>query len=378
MAAYSSLFTSLHLDSLALANRVVVSPMTRVSATTDGRATAQMAAYYARYARGGFGLVITEGTYTDEAYSQGYVDQPGIANDAQAGAWAKVVEQVHAAGAPIVLQLMHAGALVQHNRFTTKTIAPSAVTPPGEQMPMYFGEGGYATAQAMSETDIIEATQGFVAAAQRARSVGFDGVEVHGANGYLLDEFLTDYMNKRDDDYGGGIGNRVRVPRMIVRSLRDALGNDFPVGIRLSQTKVNDPDYRWAGPEDAEIIFHALAEAGASYLHVTGAGAVEPAFADDGPSLTTLAKRHGAGLPVISNGALYQPEAAAAMLDEQGADLVSIGRGALANSDWPHKVRAGERPRDFDPASISPVATLDNQAAWETDNADVFEPLAGG
>lgn len=335
-----------------------------------------MAAYYARYARGGFGLVITEGTYTDETYSQGYVDQPGIANDEQAAAWAEVVQRVHEAGAPIVLQLMHAGALVQHNRFIDTPIGPSAVTPPGEQMAMYFGEGGYATPQAMSETEITEAVQGFVAAAQRARDVGFDGVEVHGANGYLLDEFLTDYMNRRDDDYGGGIGDRVRMPRMVVRSLRDALGNDFPIGIRLSQIKVNDPDYRWAGEDDAAIIFRAMAEAGASYLHVTGAGAIHSAFTENGPSLTELAKRHGAGLPVITNGNLHGPEDAAAMLDEQGADLVSLARGALANPDWPQKIEAGEAVQAFDADLISPVATLDNQAGWEAGQAGLFEPLS--
>jgi 2,4-dienoyl-CoA reductase-like NADH-dependent reductase (Old Yellow Enzyme family) len=228
----------------------------------------------------------------------------------------------------------------------------------------------------MSETQIIEATHGFVDAARRARDAGFDGIEVHGANGYLLDEFLTDYMNRRNDNYGGGIGNRVRVPRMVVRSLRDALGNDFPIGIRISQTKVNDPDYRWAGEDDAAIIFRALAEAGASYLHVTGAGTIHAAFTENGPSLTQLAKRHGAGLPVITNGHLQQPENAAAMLDEQGADLVSLARGALANPDWPHRVAAGEAPREFDPDLISPVATLDTQAGWEAGQADTFEPLA--
>jgi 2,4-dienoyl-CoA reductase-like NADH-dependent reductase (Old Yellow Enzyme family) len=373
---YTTLFSPLRLNSLEMDNRIAVSPMTRVSATRQGHATEQMAEYYARFARGGYGLVMTEGTYTDEAYSQGYFQQPGIANHAQAEAWARVVERVHAAGAPIVCQLMHAGALVQYNRFVDTPAGPSAVKPLGEQLSIYFGEGEYATPQAMSETQLIEAVQGFVAAGRRAYEAGFDGVEVHGANGYLLDEFLTDYMNRRDDNYGGALGDRVRMPRMTLRSLRDALGEGFPIGIRLSQIKVNDPDYRWGGEEDAAVIFRAMANAGATYLHVTGAGATESAFSEGGPSLTELAKRHGTGLPVMANGYLHPPGYAAAMIDEQGGELVSLARGALVNPDWPRLMQDGHQQREFVPDIISPLATLDNQAEWEAGQDGIFEPLS--
>lgn len=372
------LFDALKIDGLQLANRAVVSPMTRVSATPDGRATAQMAEYYRRFARGGFGLVITEGVYPDAAHSQGYENQPGIATDQQAEAWRPVVDAVHAEGVPIMMQLMHAGALVQYNRFIDQPVGPSAVEPRGEQMAMYRGHGTYTTPEALTEAGIIEIIDGFVAAARRARAVGFDGVEIHGANGYLLDGFLTDYSNRRCDDWGGGVGARVRMPARVLQSVRDALGNDYPIGIRLSQTKVNDMEHRWAGAEDdAALIFRTMAEAGASYLHLTGAGVVEPAYADDGPNLTAIARQRGGGIPVMTNGGLHDPDAALAMMADDGAALVSVGRGALANPDWPRRVRDGGALREFSMDMLSPVADLDSQAAWETGQPDVFEPLSG-
>lgn len=376
----SSLFAPMQFGPLELRNRVVVSPMTRVSATQNGLATEQMAEYYARYGRGGFGLVMTEGTYTDEAYSQAYSHQPGIANNAQAAAWRKLVDIVHDAGVPIFMQLMHAGALVQENRFIDTPIAPSAVTPAGEQLSMYFGSGEFATPQAMDETQIIEAIQGFVAAAKRAYDAGFNGIEIHAADGYLLDQFITARSNQRNDGYGGSIGDRLRMPSRVVGAVRDALSPDFPIGIRLSQTKVNDADYRWDSADDAALIFQSLAQAGASYLHITGVGATEPAFAPDGPSLTELAKHHGGGVPIIANGDLHKPENAAAVLDSQGADFVSLARGALANPDWPRRTQAGMPLHAFDKSLLSPVATLNIQSEWEAAKREgapnaIFEPL---
>src|SRR5690606_16240367 len=191
------------IGNLKLANRLAVAPMTRVSATPDGTPTPEMADYYAEFTEGGFGLVITEGTYTDTVYSQGYLNQPGIVTDGQAAAWRGIVERVHAAGARIVLQLMHAGALSQGNRYRDDTAGPSAVPPLGEKMPEYGGHGPWPTPKAMSADDIDAAVRGFVSSAVRAREAGFDGVEVHAANGYLLDQFLTDYTNRREDAYGG-------------------------------------------------------------------------------------------------------------------------------------------------------------------------------
>ena len=136
---FPTLFTRGSIGGVEISNRSIVGPMTRISAGPGGTATDRMAEYYAAYARGGFGMVMTEGTYIDELHSQGYVDQPGIANDEQAKSWRKVVDAVHAEGVPIFMQLLHAGALVQHNDHVDQAIAPSAVQPVGEMAPHYRG-----------------------------------------------------------------------------------------------------------------------------------------------------------------------------------------------------------------------------------------------
>ena len=180
---------------VALANRLAVAPMSRVSTAGDGVPTENMVDYYAAFAHGGFGLIVTEGTYIDHAHSQAYANQPAIVTDEQVRAWARVVDAVHAAGGRIVLQLMHAGALVQH---ADAGLAPSAVQPRGRKLAGYGGVGPYPLPRAMTAGEIADVVEAFAASAERGREAGFDGVEVHAANGYLLDQFLTPYTNVRD------------------------------------------------------------------------------------------------------------------------------------------------------------------------------------
>ncbi|MDF2826502.1 MAG: NADH:flavin oxidoreductase/NADH oxidase, partial [Mycobacterium sp.] len=289
-----------------LRNRLAVAPMTRVSATPGGAATAEMAAYYAAFARGGFGLVLTEGTYTDTTHSQGYLNQPGLATDAHVTAWRPVTDAVHAHGVPIIAQLMHAGALSQGNSYGTDTIAPSPVTPRGQKLEEYGGAGGWPTPKAMNADDIEATVAGFVSAAGRARQAGFDGVEVHAANGYLLDQFLTDYTNTRDDEYGGSVENRIRLTADVLHRIR-AAEPDLLLGVRLSQTKVNDFTHRWpGGAADAEIIVTALAGTGVDYLHIASEGRdfIDTARLSDGRTITGLA-RDVSGLPVMANGGMH-------------------------------------------------------------------------
>jgi 2,4-dienoyl-CoA reductase-like NADH-dependent reductase (Old Yellow Enzyme family) len=189
-----------------LSNRLAVAPMTRVSASPDGTPTGEMADYYRDFARGGFGVVITEGTYTDTTHSQGYMNQPGLAIDAHVDGWRRVVDGVHAEGVPVIAQLMHAGALSQGNSYGVGTIAPSPVALRGEMLEEYGGSGRWPTPREMNHDDIDCVIGGFVGAAMRARAAGFDGVEVHAANGYLLDQFLTDYTNARDVSGATGRG----------------------------------------------------------------------------------------------------------------------------------------------------------------------------
>jgi 2,4-dienoyl-CoA reductase-like NADH-dependent reductase (Old Yellow Enzyme family) len=364
--ALHNALTSVDLAGLTLPNRFAVAPMTRVSATPAGCATARMTEDYAEFALGGFGMVITEGTYPDTRYSQGYLNQPGLATAEQAEAWGPVVDAVHTAGGRLVAQLMHAGALSQGNRHRADTAGPSAVRPRGRMMPEYGGAGEWPMPRAMSTADIDAAVRGFVEAAARARRVGFDGVELHGANGYLIDQFLTDYTNRRTDRYGGSVAVRVRVAAEVVGAVRAEVGPDYPVGIRLSQTKVNDFGYRWAGGScDAETIFTAVAEAGAGYLHIASEGRdwLQTAQLDGGVTITGLARRV-TGLPVIANGGMHDPDLAARVLEDGHADLLSLARGALANPDLPRRLADGVSFESFDRAMLHPAVTLANVEAW--------------
>lgn len=355
----SPLFERVALGPLPLANRMVVAPMTRVSATADGRATARMANYYGDFSAGGFGLVITEGIYTDAAHAQGYLFQPGLTNDRQRNAWRPVVERVHEAGGRIVAQLMHAGAISQGNPHRPTPKGPSAVQPKGTQMSFYRGEGAYQRPLALSLSEIDEVVAGFAGAAVRAKEAGFDGVEIHGANGYLLDQFLTEDTNERCDGYGGTLERRLRLGIETIHAVRRAVGVDSAVGYRVSQAKVNDFAYKWRGGESqAAATFAALATAPLDYLHTTEFEAWQPAF-DEGLSLAALARRHGR-VPVIANGSLHAPLEAAGMIERGEADLVSLGRGALTHADWPRRVRAGDALAVFDRALLSPIADLAN------------------
>ena len=329
----SALFASTVMNGHTVKNRLSVAPMTRISATEDGRATTTMTRYYERFARGGFGMVITEGIYTDQAFSQGYAHQPGMTDEAQANAWKPVVSGIKAHGALAIAQLMHAGALSQGNRFRRTTVGPSAVQPRGEQMTFYHGKDRYVLPAPITEAQIADAIDGFAESARRAILVaGFDAIEIHGANGYLLDQFLTDYANNRKDGWGGPTENRMRLILETFNAVRAKVGAKVPVGVRISQGKVNDYEHRWADAErDAEIIFGSLADAGADFVHVTAHEAWKPAFAPVGPSLMHLAKRYAPKAVIFANGGLHNIEQAAAVLNN-GADIVSIGRGGLGES----------------------------------------------
>lgn len=362
-AAHAGLFTPLRLGmALSLSNRLAVAPMTRVSATADGHATQQMADYYEAFAAGGFGLVITEGIYTDKAHAQGYLFQPGLADDAQRDAWRAVVDRVHARGGRIVAQLMHAGALSQGNPYRDTTKGPSAVQPRGQQMAFYRGEGRYRVPEAMSDDDISVAVDGYAQAARRAQEAGFDGVEVHGANGYLLDQFLTAHTNLRQDRYGGSLENRLRLTVDVVQAVRQATSASFAVGVRISQGKVNDFTHKWEGGEaDAARIFRTLGALPIDYLHTTEFEAWRPAFGEHGPSLAALARKH-VSVAVLANGSLHDAVQAGGMMAREEADFVSLGRGALTHADWPARLRAGEPHDPFDRGLLAPIADLDHAA----------------
>ncbi|EPJ43293.1 MAG: NADH:flavin oxidoreductase / NADH oxidase family [Osedax symbiont Rs2] len=352
-----NLFTGARLGQLQTTNRLVVAPMTRVSALEDGCVGPLMAEYYSEFATGGFGVIITEGLYTDRHYSQGYYKQPGLSSTEQAQSWQPVIKSVQQQGAKIIAQLMHAGALSSYNRFSEHSAAPSPVQPKGRQMSLYYGSGDYNLPVAMSLSDIDNVLQGFADAARRAKEAGFDGVEIHGANGYLLDQFLTDYTNQRTDQYGGELRNRLRIYTDIVARVRAAVGDDFLVGVRFSQKKVNDSQYCWPAAENAaREIFSGIAASGIDFIHITEPYVAQSAFSD-GASLVNLAKKYS-GLAVIGNGGVETAEQASVAFTEQHIDFLALGKVALANPDWPNLARQGGAIKAFDPAMFRPLADL--------------------
>lgn len=340
-------------------NRFAVAPMTRVTATQQGFATQTMRDYYLRFAQGGFGLIITEGLYTDKAFSQGYPNQPGLADEEQAQHWAKINHELRAQGALVFAQIMHAGALSQGNRYRTHTVGPSAVQPVGEQMSVYYGKGAYAMPVEISEAEIAEAIQGFADTAARAvDTANFDGIEIHGANGYLLDQFLTAHTNLRADGWGGDMTHRVRLLIDVVTAVKERVGQTVPVGVRISQGKVNDFKHKWPnGERDAQVIFTALANAGVDFIHVTEHEAWQPAFEGGTDSLITLARKFAPGVTIIGNGSLHDPVHAHEALDA-GADMIALGRGALSNPDYPLILEAKQRFRAFDGSILQPIADI--------------------
>lgn len=355
---FPKLFSPFRLSTLKLANRVAVAPMSRVSTRGDGVATEQMTDYYRRFAEGGFGLVITEGIYPQGPAAQGYANQPALTSVAHVEGWRSVTNAVHRCGGVIIAQLMHAGALSQHLQ---ATLGPSAITPRGAKMPEYGGSGTYSTPRALSQSQIDDIVDGFAASAALAEDAGFDGVEVHAANGYLLDQFLTDYTNTRSDRYGGSVCARARLTAQVVGAIVERAQDRIPVGVRLSQAKVNDSHHKWADAREAEGIYTTIAAANPAYLHLAGEGRpwTQSGRAGDGTALGALARR-STGLPVIVNGGLHTPELIEQTLADGEADLISLGRPALADPAWPTTIWEGHTPEGFDVDFITPSATLAN------------------
>ena len=342
-AACAPLFTPFRAAGLDLRTRVVMAPMTRRLAPDDGVPTPDMAAYYARRAAGEVGLIVTEGTHVDGVHAPDTPNVPGIWTEGQRDGWARVVRAVHDEGGRIAMQLWHTG------RHAMNPIGPSAV-------PAKARDGSLkATPRAMDEGDMARATEAFARGAALAREAGFDAVEVHGAHGYLLDSFLSPESNTRADDYGGSLENRMRFPLGVLRAVRAAVGDGYPILYRFSQWKIEDYAARaYPDPDTLGTWVAALRDAGADVLHVSTRAAVDTAF--DGSSRTLAGwTRRLSGLPVIAVGRVglsasmnegeradpEDPAPAAALIAGGEADLVAVGRGLIADADWCRIVRDG-------------------------------------
>jgi N-ethylmaleimide reductase len=235
MSADSPLLKSFQLGDLTLKNRIALAPMTRARAGASRMANATMAEYYAQ--RSNAGLVISEATVIG-SYANGWNDTPGIYSDAMADAWKQVVEAVHRAGSVMYLQLWHCGR-ASHSSFLGGSLpmAPSAIPIQGDAIHTPTGKQAYEVPQAMDSAQIERVIADYGVAARRAKAAGFDGVEIHGANGYLIDEFLQSKTNHRTDGYGGTLENRYRFLKEVVQSVL----KEYPanrVGVRLSPNGV--------------------------------------------------------------------------------------------------------------------------------------------
>lgn len=314
------LLTPFQAGALALPNRVVLAPMTRNRAGAGNVPGDLAVEYYAQRASGG--LLVTEGTQiTPEG--QGYPHTPGIHSDAQVAGWRRVTEAVHAQGGRIVAQLWHVGRISHSALIGVQPVAPSAIRPAGQ---VYTGAEPrpFEMPRALESSEIPGIVAAYAAAARRARTAGFDGVEIHAANGYLIDQFLRDGTNLRSDRYGGGPENRVRFLLEVTEAVAQAWSPDR-VGVRLSPVN----PYNDMVDSDPVATFteaaRRLDRLRLAYLHITEQGL------EGRPHVTPHLRRvfHG---PLMINGG-YTRETGNAAIAGRAADLVSFGKPFLANPD---------------------------------------------
>jgi N-ethylmaleimide reductase len=328
------LFNPTTFGSISLANRIVMAPLTRARSNRDGVPNALMAEYYAQ--RADAGLIISEATGISRE-GLGWPNAPGLWNDGQVEGWKLVTDAVHRAGGRIVAQLWHMGRLVHPDLGGGQPVSSSATTAP-DYAHTYEGKKPYAEARAASMKDIQRIVVDYARAARNAVAAGFDGVQLHGANGYLIDQFLRDGANHRTDRYGGPIDNRLRFVTEVLAAVGDAIGMD-KVGIRFS------PNIYSQGVEDSDPIalFTALArrleELNVPWIELreahrpTSAGAVPTA-----PVSPAMRPLYSGAIAVNSD---YGGPSARARMAEGIVDAISFGRPFIANPDLVERIRLG-------------------------------------
>ncbi|MFD0315787.1 NADH:flavin oxidoreductase [Streptomyces flavalbus] len=354
-------------NGLTLRNRIAMAPMTR-EFSPGGVPGADVASYYSRRAAAGVGLIITEGTYVGHE-SAGTSDRvPRFHGAEQLAGWARVAEAVHAAGGRIVPQLWHIG-MVREPGAPPFPDAP-AVGPSGLRV-----GATEPTGRAMTRADLDAVIAAFADAAADAERIGFDGVELHGAHGYLIDQFLWSGTNRRTDAYGGDPVARARFATEIVAAVRERVSPGFPVLFRYSQWKADAYDARLAEtPEELESILTPLAEAGVDAFHASTRRYWLPEF--DGSDLNLAGwTRKLTGKPAITVGSVgldgdfvkaFQGEGAPVRsldnlldrLERDEFDLVAVGRALLQDPEWAAKVLEGRLAelKPYDPASLTTLS----------------------
>ncbi|WP_371792842.1 NADH:flavin oxidoreductase [Streptomyces sp. NBC_01471] len=356
------------LNGLTVPNRIAMAPMTR-QFSPGGIPGEDVVSYYARRAAAGVGLIVTEGTYVDHA-SAGESDRvPRFHGEDQLAGWARVADAVHAAGGTIVPQLWHIG--MARNAGQPPFPDAPAMGPSGLRLPEGTGDDG----KAMTQQDLDDVIGAFAQAAAAAERIGFDGVELHGAHGYLIDQFLWQGTNRRTDAYGGDPVARTRFAAEIVAAVRAAVSPSFPVIFRFSQWKMQSYEARLAGtPEELEALLTPLAGAGVDAFHASTRRYWVPEFDGSDLNLAGWTKKLS-GKPVITVGSVGLDDEFTGAFRGQGSrvkgienlldrlerdefDLVAVGRALLHDPQWAAKVlegRFGELAA-YDPAALSTLS----------------------
>jgi len=329
------LFKPIRIGNMEVPNRFVVPAMVVNYCNEDGTATEKYIRYHEEKARGGWGLIITE-NYAVAPEGKGFVRIPGLWNDNQIPGHAELTKRIHKYGTKIVAQIYHAGRQTSRRVIGTTPKAPSAIPCPVlQEVP-----------QELTIEEIKEIVEKFGDAAYRAKLAGFDGVEVHGAHGYLIAQFMSNYSNRRTDEYGGSLQNRLRFPLEIISNIRRKTGPSFPIIFRIS----GDEFVRGGrNIEDTKAIAMQLEEAGVDAIHVSVG-----VYATAHTILPPSAVPHGwivdfaeevkkvVSIPVITVGRINDPMVAEAALASGKADLVAMGRASLADPQLPSKTAAGK------------------------------------
>ena len=331
----SILFSETTLGPLKLQNRLVMAPLTR-SRATGNIPNALMAEYYAQ--RASLGLIIAEGT-SPSPNGLGYPRIPGVFSDAQVAGWKLVTDAVHAKGAKMFLQLMHCGRIAHPLNLPAgaRVLAPSAVVAPGEMYTDAEGLKPHPVPQAMTEADIKTAIAEYAAAAKNAVAAGFDGVELHAANGYLLEQFIRPNTNQRADAYGGSIENRARFVLEVVDAAIAAIGKD-KVGIRLSPYGVfNDMPVYDGMDADYTYLAQQLDARGVVYVHLVDHSPMGAPPVPD--AIKAMFRKTFKRTLILSGG--YDAARAESDLAAGKCDLIAVGRPILANPDLLARWKAG-------------------------------------
>lgn len=380
-----SLLKPFKLGSLELANRIVMAPMTR-NMSKEHVPGSDVAQYYKRRAEGGVGLIITEGTVIGHKAANAYPNVPNFYGDNALEAWRHIVNEVHQAGGKIFPKLWHVGSVRQMHRTHNQGVDnPQALCCYEENVPGYapspvshpYVEDAEVPHE-MTHQDIADVVACFAKAATDAKELGFDGIEIHGAHGYLIDQFFWEYTNKRNDEYGGRIlADRTRFAVEIIQAVREAVGQSFPIDFRFSQWKMGDYAARLAKtPEELESFLLPLKNAGVDIFHCSTRRFWEPEFPGSTLNLAGWTRKI-TGNPTITVGSVgldldfistftqhanpHQTQSRMhgliTSLEREEFDLVAVGRALLADPYWLQKNVDG-RIDDITPFSKEQLSRL--------------------